>query len=232
VTTTTRLILVGVVNLALVAVCAIVGATAHSAGLWSEALDYLADAAAISVSILAIRLASRHPRAPIVAAGVNAGWLLVLSLLVIGGSIVRLASGVGHVDGLAVLVVSAVAALAMTAGAALLDQDDDDLNRRAVLLDTVADAAAAAGVAIAGAVILIAHSWYWLDPAAALAISLVIAYHAVKSLHHVVHHPTPGSAESTNLVEDSLSDRNEQPPSPGSAGPTCSGYTATAEKSP
>lgn len=185
-TTTTRLVLLGLVNLALVGVCAVIGAAAHSLGVLSEALDYLADAAVIGVSVAAIRLASRHPRAPTVAAGVNAGWLLVLSLLVIAGSIRRLASGVRPVDGLAVLIVSAVAAFAMTAGAALLDQDDDDLNRRAVLLDTVADAAAAAGVALTGTVILVAHGWYWLDPAAALVISTVVAYHAVKLLRHVV----------------------------------------------
>lgn len=185
-TTAARMILLGVVNLALVAVCAVVGVAAHSLGLLGEALDYLADAAAIGVSVVAMRVAGRHPRAPTAAAGVNAGWLLVLCLLVMAGSTVRLASGDRPVDGLAVLVVSAVAALSMTAGAALLDQDDDDLNRRAVLLDTVADAAAAAGVAVTGAVILAAGGWYWLDPVAAMVISVVVAYHAVKLLRRVV----------------------------------------------
>ncbi|MGD0069156.1 MAG: hypothetical protein ABSB76_37755 [Streptosporangiaceae bacterium] len=46
----------------------------------------------------------------------------------------------------------------MLAGALVLRGDDgsDDLNVRAVLLDTAADAAAAAGTAVSGAVILAA----------------------------------------------------------------------------
>jgi Co/Zn/Cd efflux system component len=50
---------------------------------------------------------------------------------------------------------------------------------RAVLLDTVADAAAAAGVAAMGGIILLTGGWYWLDPAVALAIVVVVGYHAL-----------------------------------------------------
>jgi cobalt-zinc-cadmium efflux system protein len=53
---------------------------------------------------------------------------------------------------------------------------------RAVLLDTAADTAAAAGVAAAGAVILTAGRLFWLDPAVALVIALVVGYHAVRLL--------------------------------------------------
>ena len=53
-----------------------------------------------------------------------------------------------------------------------------DLSVAAVLLDTVADAGAAAGVATAGAIILVVRGWYWLDPAVALTIAVLVAYHA------------------------------------------------------
>jgi len=43
----------------------------------------------------------------------------------------------------------------------------------------LADAAAAAGVAATGAIILATGGWYWLDPAVALAIAAVVAYHAL-----------------------------------------------------
>jgi len=46
----------------------------------------------------------------------------------------------------------------------------EDLNIKAVLLDTAADAAVATGVAATGTVITITQGWYWLDPAVALAI--------------------------------------------------------------
>ncbi|HWS46595.1 MAG TPA: cation diffusion facilitator family transporter, partial [Acidimicrobiia bacterium] len=168
-------------NLSLIAALVIVGVAAHSLGVIAEGIDYLADAAAIVISLIAIRLARipptpRHPRgypkATMIAALVNAGWLLALAILVAAGSMRRLVAGAGHVHGLAVLIISSVAALVMLLGAFILrgDGDDTDLNMRAVLLDTAADAAAAAGVAIVGAIIYIAQGAYWLDPLAALAI--------------------------------------------------------------
>jgi Co/Zn/Cd efflux system component len=81
----------------------------------------------------------------------------------------------------------------MTVGALILHRDGDDgeagdgdLSVAAVLLDTIADAAAAAGVAVAGAIILAMGGWYWLDPAVALAIALVIAYHAIALIRKVL----------------------------------------------
>ena len=69
------------------------------------------------------------------------------------------------------LIVSAIAAAVMLAGELILrgqDDDDDateDLNVKAVLLDTAADAASAGGVAVSGAVILLTGGTDWLDPA-------------------------------------------------------------------
>jgi divalent metal cation (Fe/Co/Zn/Cd) transporter len=50
----------------------------------------------------------------------------------------------------------------------------------------VADSAAAAGVAVTGAVILAARGWYWLDPAVALTIAVVVAYHACRLIPKVL----------------------------------------------
>jgi cobalt-zinc-cadmium efflux system protein len=176
-----RLLIVLGLNLLLVAALVIVGVTAHSVGVLAAGVDYLADASAVGVSVLAVRVAERRPRAPDVAALVNAGWLLVLNVGVVVAAVRRLAMGAPEVRGLPVLVVSAVAAVLMIGGALVLggDIDDDDLNTKAVLLDTVADAAAAVGVAGAGAVILATGGWYWLDPAVALAIAVVVGYHAL-----------------------------------------------------
>ncbi|HWG61619.1 MAG TPA: cation transporter [Streptosporangiaceae bacterium] len=57
---------------------------------------------------------------------------------------------------------------------------------KAVLLDTAADAAAAGGVAISGAVILAAGGLYWLDPAVALIIAVVVGYHALSLVRKVI----------------------------------------------
>ena len=200
-----RLVIVLALNLALVASLVIVGVTAHSLAVLAAGGDYLLDAAGVCVALLAIHLSARPGRregrlSPTkVAALVNAGWLLALEVLVAGAAIGRLVSGAPEVDGLPVLIVSAIAALAMTAGALILRGDDDDggddadgapgdrdASVAAVLLDTVADAAAAAGVAVTGAIILATGGWYWLDPAVALVIAVIVAYHAVALIRKVV----------------------------------------------
>jgi cobalt-zinc-cadmium efflux system protein len=195
---TERLWVVLIANLALVGALIGVGIAAHSLGVWAEGADYLADAAAVGVSIFAIHLAQRpptprrqhgYPRATRYAALVNAGWLLVLSVLIAASAIDRFAGGVRRVHGLPVLIVSAIAAAVMLGGALLLgggiddeEEEGQDLSLRAVLLDTIADAAAAAGVAAAGAVIYASHGLFWLDPAVALTIALVVGYHATRLL--------------------------------------------------
>jgi cobalt-zinc-cadmium efflux system protein len=182
-----RLIVVLVLNLALVAGLVAVGVGAHSLGVLAEGGDYLLDAAGAGLALLAIRLSARRAHrwrlSPTGAAAlVNAGWLLLLELIVAGASIDRLATRTPQVHGLPVLVASGIAAVVMTAGALVLRGDDDgeqDLSVAAVLLDTIADAGAAAGVAAAGAIILVVRGWYWLDPAVALTIAVLVAYHAV-----------------------------------------------------
>jgi cobalt-zinc-cadmium efflux system protein len=195
-----RLTVVLLLNLALVTVLVVVGLAAHSLAVLAAGVDYLADAGAIGVSLLAIWLASRppsrarprgYPGAANIAALVNAGWLLLLNLTITVAAIWRLAVGTRQVEGLPVLIVSGIAAVVMTAGALVLggdpsdDDSGEDLNVRAVLLDTAADAAAAAGVAVSGGIILVAGGWYWLDPATALAIAVIIGYHAQKLVRKI-----------------------------------------------
>jgi cobalt-zinc-cadmium efflux system protein len=201
--TAARLRVVLALNVLLVAGLFAVALSAHSLGVLAEGADYLADSAAIGVSLLAIWLSNRpptaarpngYPKATALAALVNSGWLLALSLLVIAGAIDRLTTGNHQVHGLPVLVVSGIAAVVMFAGALMLgggiddldDNDDNsDLNMRSVLLDTAADASAATGVAISGGIILATGGLYWLDSAVALGISGVVAYHAIRLLRRV-----------------------------------------------
>jgi cobalt-zinc-cadmium efflux system protein len=211
---TQRLLVVLALNLALVAGLVAAGVAAHSLAVLAAGGDYLLDAAGVGVALLAIRLSTRPARrgrrvagltAPGVAALINAGWLLVLEVLVAAAAIDRLINGTPQVDGLPVLVVSGIAALVMAGGALVLRGDGDDgdeteghdLSVAAILLDTVADAAAAAGVAAAGAIILATGGWYWLDPAVALVIAVVVAYHALALIRKVLTRPRPAAADST-----------------------------------
>jgi len=194
-----RLTVVLVLNLALVAGLVAVGVGAHSLGVLAEGGGYLLDAAGAGLALLAIRLSARRAHrwrlSPTGAAAlVNAGWLLLLELIVASASIDRLATRTPRVHGLPVLVASGIAAVVMTAAALVLRGDHDgeqDLSVAAVLLDTIADAGAAAGVAAAGAIILVVRGWYWLDPAVALTIAVLVAYHAVALIRTLVRGRTP-----------------------------------------
>lgn len=198
-TRSARLLVALGLNLLLVVGLVYVGVTARSLGVSAAGLDYLADAAGIGVAVVAIRLSGRFPRANALAAAVNVGWLLVLSLLVIAIGIDHLAVGTPAVHGLPVLVMSGIAGIVMIAASVVLgvDFDADDeteaLSHRAVLLDTAGDAASALGVAGAGAVILVTGGWDWLDPAVALAIALVVGWRAFRLLRkaRLSLHPNP-----------------------------------------
>jgi cobalt-zinc-cadmium efflux system protein len=203
VTRTTRLAVVLLLNLALVAGLAAAGISAHSVGVLAAGGDYLADAAAIGVSLFAIGLARRpptrrrpggYPRATAYAALLNVTLLLVVVAAVAAGAIGRLVTGPGHVHGLPVLIASGIAALVMLGGGLILRGDADDpedsegdrANVRAVLLDTLADSAAAGGVAVTGAIILADPALAWLDPTVALVIAAVIGYQALVLIRQVV----------------------------------------------
>ena len=192
-----------VLNLALVVGLVTVGLSAHSLAVFAEGGDYLLDTAGVAVALFAIRLSARssgrarppgRPAPTDLAALFNCGWLLLLEVLVTIAAAERLITRTPEVHGLPVLVVSGVAALTMTAGALVLrgDADDEDeadggdLSVAAVLLDTIADAAAAAGVAATGGIILATGGWYWLDPAVALVIAVAIGYHALALLRKVL----------------------------------------------
>jgi cobalt-zinc-cadmium efflux system protein len=209
-----RLATVLLLNLALVAGLVTAGLAAHSLGVLAAGADYLADAAAIGVSLLATGLARRppsprrpagYPHATAYAALLNAALLLAVVAVVIAGAARRLISGTGEVHGLPVLIASGIAALAMLAGGLLLrgdepgadDTEGDRANMRAAVLDTLADSAAAAGVAVTGAIILAAPGLSWLDPVAALAISAVIGYHAVALIRDIVRGLRRGTAGSS-----------------------------------
>lgn len=211
VTRTARLITVALLNLALVAGLVTAGLTAHSLAVLAAGGDYLADAAAIGGSLLAIRLAARppttrhprgHPRATTYAALVNTVLLAAVALAVIAGASRRLAAGAPTVHGLPVVVAAGTAAMVMLAAGLIAGAGEDGegdgdsaagggsegdrANMRAVVLDTLADSAAAAGAAVTGGIILADPGLSWLDPAVALAIAAVVGYHALKLLRDVI----------------------------------------------
>jgi cobalt-zinc-cadmium efflux system protein len=185
-----KLVLVLLANVAMVVALVIVGLASHSLGVLAAGGDYLGDAAGVALSLVALRMSRRqhgHPRAPSYAALANAAFLLAVTAVVIVEALRRLIAGAPHVDGLPVIVVSVIAGAVMAACALVIGTvESDDLNMRSVMLDTLADGASAAGVAVSGAIILAADGVYWLDSGVALAVATIIAYHAIKLIRDVL----------------------------------------------
>lgn len=186
--------LVLAINAVMVLALVAVGLATTSLGVLASGADYLGDALGTGVSLYALRL-SRRPggssRAPSYAALLNASLLLLVTIAVGAEAIYRLTTGAPSIDGLPVVVASLVAAAAMILCAFILGDVEGDHNMESVMLDTVADAAAALGVAASGAVILITGELFWLDSAVALVIALVVGYHAARLIGRVL----PGLGE-------------------------------------
>lgn len=177
-----RLRIVLGLNLSLIAALVLVGLAAHSVGVLAAAGDTATDSVALLLGLIAVSVRDRstHPRRSLaipVVALINGTALLVATSLIVAESIRRLSHGATEVRGLPVLSVSAATMAVLLAGAWVLGASaaDEDIHMRSVLLDTPADAAAAGAVAVAGAVIALTGRFFWLDPAFALGIAIVIA---------------------------------------------------------
>lgn len=107
------------------------------------------------------------------------------------------------VHGLPTRIASVVAMVVMLIVAAIpgLGAANEDLHMRSVLLDSLADALAVAGVAAAGAIILVTGGFYWLDSVTAIVISSLIAVAAGRLLRDVVSALRHGAPLETS-VED------------------------------
>ena len=183
-----RLGLVLVVNVTMILALLLVGVLAHSLGVLASGADYLGDALGTGLSLAALRLSQRERGQQLTsyAALVNASLLLLVTLAVAVEAVYRLTVGAPSVHGGPVVIVSVTAAIAMIACAFILGDVAGDLNMQSVMLDSVADAAAAIGVALSGAIILITAGNDWLDPVVALVIGAVVAYHAIKLVQRVL----------------------------------------------
>lgn len=171
----------------------VVGIRSHSLGVLASGGDYLADAAAIVLGLIAIRVSRHphgHPKATGFVAMINALLLLIASIFVIIEATRRLRHRTPEIHGFAAMVISIIATIAMIISALVLKDTDnkeaDDLHMRSVMLDTISDAAASAAVAVAGGIILATGRFYWIDSALAALIASIVGYHALKLIRVVL----------------------------------------------
>ncbi|HEY1737746.1 MAG TPA: cation diffusion facilitator family transporter [Acidimicrobiia bacterium] len=219
-----RLWLAIALNVAVIALQGSFGFVAHSLGLLADAAHNVSDVAALGVALVAVRLARRAPtsqrsfgmhRAEILAAQVNAFILLVVCGWIGYAAVVRLIHPVA-VHG-AIVVAVAVFAVVANVGSVLVLREPHDhpgdhthgthgasnLNMRAAVTHMGADAAASAGVAIAGVVILATGAWYRLDPAVSLGIAALVAVQAfalLREAFEVLLESTPPGLDPGELI--------------------------------
>lgn len=173
-----------------------------AAGWFTGSLALLADAAhnltdvaglliAWGAAVLAKRaVTARHTwglgRATILAALFNAIAILVGVGAVTWEAVQRLSAPVA-VPGLTVMLVALVG-IGVNTGSALLFMSSrkGDLNAKGAFLHMAADAAVSGAVVLAAAGIMVT-GWDWLDPAVAIAVSLLIAITAAGLFREALH---------------------------------------------
>jgi cobalt-zinc-cadmium efflux system protein len=207
-----RLVVVLAINMVVVGAQVTAGLAGSSVGLLADAAHNLTDVAAIGLSLFAIRLTRRPPdrsrsfgyhRSTVLAAQANAAVLLAVTAVIGYESVMRVLHPHPVRGGLVSAV--AVGALLANAGAALvlLERGGHDLNMRSAVLHMGADAAASAGVAVAGAVIAVTGGLYWLDPVVSLGIAVLIgaqSFALVRDATEVLLESTPSGLDLGELV--------------------------------
>ena len=183
-----------IVTLAFAAVEALAGWWSGSLALLGDAGHMLTDAVALLIAALAARVAllppsARHSygmaRAELVAAFVNAAFMLtVVGMLVVEG-IARLLDPV-EVEGTTVAVVAG-AGLVLNLGVAwMLSRVGRDLNVRAALLHVVGDALGSVAALVSGVVVMLT-GWTRIDPALTFVIAGLIGFSSIRLAREALH---------------------------------------------
>ena len=210
-----RLRLAIALNLLVVAGQVVAGIVGRSLGLLADAGHNLADVAALAIALIAVRYSLRaptqarsfgHHRATILAALANGGLLLAVTVYLAAEGVVRLLHP-SDVRGGVVLVVALLAAAANGLSALLVRErhrgHESDLNVAGAVLHLAGDALVSIAVAAAGLVILLSGGNHWLDPAVSIAVSIVIAWQAVRLLRRsadVLLESTPRSVDPVEVA--------------------------------
>ena len=195
------------------ALTCVVLAVELAGGLLSHSLALLADAGHVLTDVFALGLAwfavsaSRRPadkrrsygyhRVSILAALVNSVALIVIVAAIAYEAVRRL----GHPEPVqgGLVIITALVAISINAFVVLsLRRDTLSLNTRAALLHVAGDLGAAAGVVVAGAVILLT-GWLPIDPLLSLGIAVLIAFGAWRIVRETVNLLMEGTPREIDL---------------------------------
>jgi cobalt-zinc-cadmium efflux system protein len=168
----------------------VAGLTADSLALLADAGHMLTDAAALAFALVAAGMAARpaagrwtygYSRLEILAAQVNGLTLGLLAIWIVWSAIHRLIDPREVRGGLVLVVALAGGLVSVVASLVLARASRQSLNVRGAFLHIVTDAAAFAGTALAGGIIL-ATGWNRLDPVASLLVAALMLWSSAQLL--------------------------------------------------
>ncbi len=171
------------INLVLLAATIVGGILTGSLALLADAGHLLSDVGAITIGLIAARLAAAAPtavrtfglqRSEVIAALINGLTLVAVAALVVVEAIGRF-SDPPEVAGVGVLVLGVVGLIGNLAATWVLARGERaDINLEGVLRHSAADALGSIGVVVAGVVIL-TTGWNLVDPLISIMIAALIA---------------------------------------------------------
>lgn len=170
------------------------GLLTNSLALLADAGHMLSDAASLGLALFALTAAARpataqrtfgYHRLEILAALVNGAALVAIAIFLVVEALGRLADP-PEVEAGGIMLVAAGGLLVNLAGLALLHGGRaDSLNLRGAWLHVATDALGSVQALLAGAAIWL-FGWQWADPAATLAIALLVVWSAWSLLRDAV----------------------------------------------
>jgi cobalt-zinc-cadmium efflux system protein len=180
----TAFILGIILNLAFVAIEAVVGLVIHSLSLLSDAGHNLADVASLGLSLFAYRMMKvksnttytyGYKKTTVLVALLNGGILLISIGAILYESVHRLILP-EPLPGRTISIVAAIGILINTITALLFFRNrENDLNIKGAFLHLMSDAVVSAALVVGG-VIIIYTKWYWIDPLLGILVAVVIVF--------------------------------------------------------
>lgn len=202
-----RLLLVFALTSSVMLTEAVTGYLTHSLALMADAAHMLADAAALGLSLLAVRFAERpvtarksygYHRAEILAAFVNASVLLLMSAFILIEAWERFRHP-PKIMTIPMLTVAVVGLIVNLIGMRLLARGaEESLNVKGAYLEVWGDTLGSVGVIVAAAVMW-RTDWYVADPIVSAGIGLFIVPRTWSLLKQAVHILMEGSPAHINL---------------------------------
>lgn len=181
------------------------GFLANSLALLSDAGHMLTDVASLIVAWLAIRMSLNPPspsmtygyhRITILAALLNALTLIGIAIF-IGGEAYKRITNPEPVQGTVLFITAGIGLVVNLYIGLGMKNQADNVNIRSAMLHVMGDAAASAGVIVAG-IIMYFTQWYILDPILSILIALLVAVGAwriIKETYVVLMEGTPAGIE-------------------------------------